>query len=397
MLAASESASDATEVAIGAAIEGRVVAIGRTSAFIAIGAKGEAEIDLSEFRDPATGEVKLSVGDRVAATVVDDGSNSGSIVLKQTLGRGAHLPEELEQALQHGIAVEGIVSGENKGGFEVQIGGVSAFCPGSQIDMRRGERRPAEEYIGQRLRFRVTRIESGGRNIVVSRRQLLEEESEQRAIETWKHLEVGAVVTGAVASIRDFGAFIDLGGVEGLLHVTEMGYARVGHPSDVLSEGQAVEVQVIKIEEATEGGGRRQIGLSLKALAADPWETACDAFAVGATVRGTVRRLENFGAFVEVAPGLDGLVHVSKIVLDRRLSHPRQALNPGDEVDVTILAVDPQARRMSLSMIEKARSVRDAAESRDHADQKALLAEQNAPVSLGSFSDLLAASKKTRD
>ncbi len=396
LLASSESAAGGVRVAVGDLISGRVVAIGQTSAFVTVGAKGEAEIDLVEFRDPTTGELGLKVGDCIEATVIDDGRTSGSIVLKQTLGRGAHLPAELEQALEHGIAVEGVVTGENKGGFDVQIGRVRAFCPGSQIDLRRGERRQAADYVGQRLRFRLTRIEAGGRNVVVSRRQLLEEEADELAAETWKRLEVGAVVSGTVTSVRDFGAFVDLGGVDGLIHITELGYGRIGHPSEALTEGQVVETQVVKIDLPEHAGGRSQVGLSLKALATDPWETVREEFPVGATVKGTVRRLESFGVFVEIAPGLDGLVHVSKMVLDRRISHPRQVVSPGDEVEVTVLASDPKHRRLSLSMIENARDARDAAEARDRADEQAMLAKQNTPRSLGTFADLLGASKNKR-
>jgi small subunit ribosomal protein S1 len=396
LLASSESIAGRATIAVGELISGRVVAIGRTSAFVTVGAKGEAEIDLAEFRDPTTGALTLKVGDRIEGTIIDDGRASGSIVLKQTLGRGAHLPAELEQALVHRIAVEGVVTGENKGGFDVQIGGVHAFCPGSQIDLRGGGRRVAADYVGQRLHFRVTRIDAGGRNVVVSRRELLEEEANERAAETWKRLEVGAVVSGTVTSLRDFGAFVDLGGVEGLIHVTELGYGRVGHPSDVLSEGQVVEAQIIRIDVPEHAGGRGEVGLSLKALAADPWDTVVAKFPAGATVRGVVRRLEAYGAFVEIAPGLDGLVHVSKMVLDRRISHPRQAVSPGDEVEVTVLVVDPQQRRVSLSMIENARVAHDMAEARERADEQALLAKENTSRSLGTLADLLAGSKNKR-
>lgn len=394
MFAASEPAH--VDIQVGDVVAGEVVSIGKSSVFVTVGAKGEAEIDLAEFRDPATGECLLAVGDRVEATVVDDGRVSGSVVLKRSIGRGTHVPAELEQAMAHHLAVEGVVTGENKGGFDVQIGAVRAFCPGSQIDARRGERPPAGEYIGQRLRFHVMRIDAGGRDVVVSRRQLLEQENRQKAEETWKRLEVGAVVSGTVTSLREFGAFVDLGGVEGLIHITEMAYGRIGHPSDVVQVGQPVTAQVIKVEEPGQPGGRRQVGLSLRALAKDPWETAVAKFPVGSTVRGVVRRLENFGAFVELAPGLDGLVHVSKMVLDRRLSHPRQAVNPGDEVEVTVLAVDPAQRRLSLSMVEKARATRDSAEAIDRADEKSRIDEQNTPRSLGTFGDLLAASKDKR-
>jgi small subunit ribosomal protein S1 len=396
LLAASEVAeSRRQKIAVGEVVCGRVIALGQTAAFVAIGGKGEATIDVAEFRDPVSGALTLAVGDQLEATVVDDGRLSGAVVLKRTLGRGGHLPAELEQAMAHRIPVEGLVSGENKGGFDVQIGAVRAFCPGSQIDRRRpGERVPAAQYIGQRFLFRVTKIESGGRNIVVSRRELLEEEAAALAAQTWEKLHVGAVVQGTVTSIRDFGAFVDLGGVEALIHISELAYGRVKHPSEVLQVGQGVEAQVLKIEDAQTG--RRQVALSLKALAADPWTTANERFPVGATVRGIVRRLEAFGAFVELTPGLDGLVHISKLTLDRRLSHARQAVSIGQEVEVTVLAVDPEARRINLSIIEQARDARDAALAAERAEEQAKATEVNQRRTLGTFADLLAESKKNR-
>ena len=394
LFAASEAAeSKRGTIAIGEVVRGRVIAIGQTSAFVGIGAKGEATIDLAEFRNPETGELTLAVGDQVDATVVDDGSGGGSVVLKRTLGRGGHVPAELEQAMAHRIPVEGVVTAENKGGFDVQIGSVHAFCPASQIDRRRGE---AGQYIGQRLRFRVTKIDSGGRNVVVSRRDLLEEEAAALAAETWERLQVGAVVQGTVTSLRDFGAFVDIGGVEGLIHVSELGHGRVGHPSDVVQVGQVVEVQVVKLDPVAADAApaaRRQVGLSLKALAPDPWTTAKERFPIGTTVRGVVRRLEPFGAFVEIAPGIDGLVHVSKLVLDRRISHPRQVLTVGQEVEVSVVGVDTEKRRVSLSMIEQARQARDSARVTERAEEQAAVTQTNQRAALGTFADLLAASK----
>jgi small subunit ribosomal protein S1 len=394
LFAASEKKSVAKErrVRAGDRVRGRVIAVGAETAFVAIGGKSEAIINVAEFRDDTSGEITLAVGDELEATVTDDGSRSGSVVLKRTLGRGGHVPGELEQALAHGIAVEGVVTGQNKGGFDVQVVGQRAFCPASQIDARR--RDPAE-YVGQRFRFRVTKIESGGRNIVVSRRQLLEEEAAVQAEETWQRLQVGATVTGTVSSIRDFGAFVDLGGVEGLIHVSELGYSRAQHPSEVLQVGQTVEAQVVKIEPDPKSGQKR-VGLSLRALAPDPWASAVERFPVGTATRGTVRKVESFGAFVELAPGVDGLVHVSRMVADRRISHPRQAVNVGDEVDVTVVAVEPEKRRIALSMVEAARRERDTAERSERHEQSAALAKANEPRGLGTFGDLLARSLKPK-
>lgn len=396
LFAATEVKTAKTErrVRVGDVVRGRVIAIGGETAFVAIGGKSEAAISLAEFRDPETGEVRLAVGDQLEATVTDDGSRSGSMVLKKTFGRGGHVPGELEQALAHGIAIEGTVTGVNKGGFDVQVAGQRAFCPASQIDLRR--RDPAE-YVGQRLQFRVTKIEGNGRNIVVARRQLLEEESAKLAESTWERLRVGATVQGTVSSIRDFGAFVDLGGVEGLIHVSELGYGRSQHPSQVLEVGQTVEAQVVKIEPDPKTGQKR-VGLSLRALATDPWTTAAETFPVGAALRGKVRKLEAFGAFVELAPGIDGLVHVSRIVADRRISHPKQAIAVGDEVDVTVVSVEPEQHRIGLSMVEGVRREQEAAVHAERQEEAAALAKVNQSArGLGTFGELLKRSFDKKD
>lgn len=395
LFAASEAQSQRQRVAVGDLVVGRVIAIGQSSAFVAIGGKGDATIDLVEFRDPASGEVHLAVGDQIEATVVDDGSRSGAVVLKRMFGRGGHLSAELEQALAHKIPVEGVVTGEVKGGFEVQIGSTRAFCPGSQIDRRRGgERVPGAQYIGQRFPFRIIKIESGGRNVVVSRRDLLEEEAKAEAAKTWEQIQVGAVLSGRVSSVREFGAFVDLGGVEGMIHVSQLGYGRVKHPGDALQVGQQVEVQVIKVEDVADKPGRKQIGLSMKSLAVDPWSQARQNFPVGHTGPGVVRRLEPFGAFVEVAPGLEGLVHISKITLDRRLSHARQELSVGQNVEVTVVGIDEAQRRMALSMVEQAKTQRDNEMAAERREQDALVAKNNQRTSFGSLGDLLSRSQK---
>ena len=389
LLAESEVATTGSErIKPGDLVRGRVVALGTDTAFVAIGGKSEAVINLAEFRDPDTGEIHLAVGDQIEATVTDDGSQSGSIVLKHTLGRGGHVPGELEQALEHGIAVEGLVTGQNKGGFDVQIAGRQAFCPASYIDLHRGE---PEQYVGQRLRFRIRRMDTGGRNIVVSRRDLIEEEVAVRAASTWERLQVGAVMQGTVTALREFGAFVDLGGVEGLIHISELGYGRVDSPSEVLEVGQTVETQVIRVDPETEEGGRARVALSLRALEPDPWTTAGERFPVGTNVRGKVRRLERFGAFVELAPGLDGLVHVSRMALDRHVAHPKQVVAIGDEVEVSVISVEAENHRISLSMVETARHEREAQER-----EAIEIAQSTEQKSFGTLGDLLEKSKKPK-
>jgi small subunit ribosomal protein S1 len=395
LFAESEAAATSQKkVRVGDVVRGRVVAVGHDTAFVAVGAKAEAVIALEEFRDAESGELHLAIGDQLDATVTDDGSRSGSIVLKRTLGRGGRLPGELEQAHAAGLPVEGVVTGQNKGGFDVQIAGQRAFCPSSQMDIRRSE---PTQWVGQRLRFRVTKIEGGGRNIVVSRRDILEEEGAAQAAETWQRLAVGAVVTGTVTSLRDFGAFVDIGGVEGMIHVSELGHGRPGHPSEVLQVGQAVEAQVVKVEPPMEPGGRGRIGLSLRALAPDPWTTAAERFPVGTSVRGTVRRLEAFGAFVQIAPGVDGLVHVSRMALDRRVGHPKQVVQIGDEIDVTIVAVESDKKRIGLSMVETERRTREAGEASERGETAAHVASLSTARGLGTLGELLARSRKKTD
>jgi small subunit ribosomal protein S1 len=391
LLAASEASGKREKrIVAGDLVRGRVIAVGATTAFVAVGGKAEAAIDVGEFRDAATGEIRLAEGDEIEATVVDDGSSSGTITLKRVAGRGGHLPGELEQAFAHGIAVEGLVTGENKGGYDVQLGSIRAFCPGSQIDRRRGD---AAQYVGQRFQFRITKLDGKARNVVVSRRQLLEEDAAAQGAATWAELREGAVVTGTVTSIRDFGAFVDLGGIDGLIHVSELGHARVTTPADVLTVGQRIQAQVVKLEPSAEPGRPGRVGLSLRALAPDPWATVRERFPVGVSVRGVVRRLEAFGAFVELAPGLDGLVHVSRMALDRRVAHPRQVVSSGDEIDVTIVEIDLVKRRIGLSMVEHERQAKDSAEAEERRDTEAHLAKEGADGPMGTLGDLLSKSR----
>jgi small subunit ribosomal protein S1 len=393
LLAASETPGKRRQaIAAGDVVRGRVVGVGGSMAFVDLGEGREGTLDVGEFRDPETGAIALAEGDEVEATVVDDGASSGSIVLKRVGGRGGHLPGEMEQAFAYGIPVEGLVAGENKGGFDVQLGAVRAFCPASQMDRRRGE---PSHYVGQRLQFRITKIEGGGRNVVVSRRQLLDEEAARQGAETWADLREGAVVTGTVTSVRDFGAFVDIGGIDGLIHVSEMSYARVDDPAAVLHVGQQVAAKVVKLEPGTADKPGR-VGLSLRALEADPWSTAGERFPVGTPVTGTVRRVEAFGAFVELEPGLDGLVHVSNMVLEGRVSHPRQVVSAGDTVDVTVVSLDLEKRRIGLSMVERARQVQDADAADARRDTEAHMSRAGEQASLGTLADLLAKGRERR-
>src|SRR5262249_7619966 len=322
---------------VGEHVRGRVVSIGADAVFVDIGAKSEGMIDLAELRD-REGKLHVAVGDTGEATVVDTDGKAGCVVLRVLLGRGPDARAELEQAHAAGIPVEGTVSGVNKGGVDVQIAGVRAFCPVSQLDLHHVDN-PAS-FVGQGLQFRITRMEGSGRhlNLVVSRRALLEEEQRARAAETRARLQVGLVIKGTVTSLKDYGAFVDIGGLEGLLHVSELGFGRVGHPKEVLSIGQTVEVQVLRIE-------KEKLSLSLKSLARDPWLDAAERYRAGQSIRGTVTRTEPFGVFVEIEPGIEGLLHKSQLG-----EAAPKGWKVGLSVDATILAVEADKRRISLSL-----------------------------------------------
>jgi small subunit ribosomal protein S1 len=208
-----------------------------------------------------------------------------------------------------------------------------------------------QSFVGQRLAFRITKLE-GGRppNLVVSRRALLEEEQRARAEETRARLEVGAILNGSVTSLQDYGAFVDLGGVEGMIHISELAFRRVRHPSEILTVGQQVEVAVLRIERTDNRRHPEKIALSLRALARDPWQDAGERFPAGSRVKGTVVRLQPFGAFVELEPGVEGLIHVSELGAGRRVGHPREVLREGLDVTATVLGVDSEKRRIALSL-----------------------------------------------
>lgn len=336
-------------VQVGEKVTGKVVAIGEENAFVDVGTKAEAVLDLAELRAD-DGSLDLEVGQEIEALVASIDRESGAPLLRARPGRGAAMREELRQAHAHGLPVEGMVTGVNKGGVEVEVAGLRAFCPMSQLDLRFVPE-PAV-YVGQRLTFRITRYEEDSRgrgpNVVLSRRALLEEEAKARAEEARKHLEVGKVIEGKVTSITSYGAFVDLGGIEGLLHVSEIRHGRVGDPREVLEEGQNVRVQILRIEEGKDGNDR--ISLSSKALDSDPWLAAVERFSEGRRIHGRVVRLTEFGAFVEVEPGIDGLVHISELGAGRRINHPREVLNVGQEVEARVLGMDGERRRLSLSL-----------------------------------------------
>lgn len=365
-------------------VHGRIVSFGEESAFVDLGGKSEGVIPLAELTD-ADGQRTVNLGDDVEALVVGTGDEGIVLRVRGAGGRGAHgqaAPAELAQAHKYGMPVEGTVTGVVKGGVEVQVAGVRGFCPISQLEDRYVE--DAAEFVGRHLSFRITRMEEGrgrGINLVLSRRSLLEEEKAARAAAARAQLAPGKVVRGTVTSLAAYGAFVDLGGIEGLLHVSQLGHARVAHPQDVLAVGQEVEVQVLDIK--TDAKGEERISLSRRALVRDPWQDEAARLQPGARRSGRVVRLEAFGAFIELAPGVDGLLHVSELGAGKPIRHPREAVKVGQTLDVAVKAIEPERRRISLVLAASA----DEAE----ADASAAPAE---PPGFGAMGDFFSRGKK---
>lgn len=374
------SASTPSRPKVGDQVEGQVVAIQADQIYVDLGGKTEGLMETAGFLDDE-GHPTIAVGDRIQARVAAIDADSGQLRLGVQAGRRFHDVAELEQAYRERRPVEGLVTGLIKGGVEVQMAGVRAFCPASQMDLRFVD--DLSEFVGQHLAFQITQFDGGRRtNLVLSRRALLEEERQQQAAATRAQLEVGAVLEGTVTSIKDFGAFVDLGGIEGMIHISELAFGRVKHPSEVLSVGQPVTVSILRIEPSRSPRQPERVALSLRALAQDPWADAATRFPAGARAAGPVTRVEAFGAFVELEPGVEGLVHISELGAGRRIGHPNEVVKVGDMVTATVLAVDPAKRRIALSLA--------AAEA---PDEPATRPEASEPkTSFGTFGDLLRAS-----
>jgi small subunit ribosomal protein S1 len=326
----------------GQTVEGTIVAIGPKVAFVSIGGKGEAEIDLAELKD-ADGDVEVSVGDRIQAKVV---STSGGIVLSRKGVRNAASQREIEDAYLSGLAVEGRVEKAVKGGYEVRIARERAFCPLSQIDSVRTTDPAVHE--GKVYTFRVIEYKEGGKDIVVSRRKHLEEEQKVTADQVRRTIVPGAVLTGRVASVLDFGAFVDLGGIQGLLHVSEMSWSRVTTAGSVVSQGDEITVKVLRVDEAT-----GKISLGLKQLQGDPWTAVATGYAVGQVRTGRVTRVAEFGAFVELEPGIEGLAHVSTFPPTGRSGGWAKTVPVGTTGAFEILTIDLAQKRIGVAMVEE--------------------------------------------
>lgn len=351
---------------MGALVQGEIIQIGAEYAFLDIGGKAEAMISLDELRGE-DGELAARIGDKIEGHVVSVAGKEGGLVISGRLQRGAGLSDQLRQAHEQGTPVQGLVTGANKGGLDVDLGGVRAFLPSSQIELRYCQ--DPSIYLGRALTLRVTRFQEESRSVVVSRRAVLEVEQRGLYDQNRARLAVGARFSGTVVSTQEPTALVDLGGLDGSLPMHELQTAarNVGRKEDSIKVGQRVEVEVLRLEEVPEGSdhlhhsfqGNLRITLGLKGLLADPLDEALQTLGERQRINGRVVRLEPFGAFVELSPGVEGLVHISAMA-ERHITHPREILSLGQELLVTVVSLDRERRRIGLSLIEEIRAAQAA-------------------------------------
>jgi small subunit ribosomal protein S1 len=326
----------------GTIVEGVVVGMDGEVAIVDAGLKSEGVIPLEQFRDE-NGELTIKVGDtvQVALEAVEDGF--GETKLSRERAKRLESWIDLEKAFEKGESVQGIITGKVKGGFTVDIQGIRAFLPGSLVDVR--PVRDTTYLEGKELEFKVIKLDQKRNNVVVSRRAVIEEETAADREAFLETLEEGQVVKGIVKNLTDYGAFVDLGGVDGLLHITDMAWKRVKHPSEVVQVGDEIEVRVLKFDRE-----RNRVSLGLKQLGEDPWVDIESRYPEGSRLKGRVTNITDYGCFVEIEEGVEGLVHVSEIDWTNKNIHPSKVVNVGDEVEVMVLDIDGERRRVSLGI-----------------------------------------------
>ncbi|HZV81372.1 MAG TPA: 30S ribosomal protein S1 [Geobacteraceae bacterium] len=376
LFAASQSKSGRLQP--GAQIQAKVLHVSGDWVFLDIGQKGEGVLDRREVTD-ADGNLVVTSGDSITAWFT--GSSKGELRFTTKIGgTGAADRSMLEEAWKAGIPVEGAVEKEVKGGFEVRIGSSRAFAPYSQMSLRRVADSAA--FVGQKLKFMIIEYAEGGRNLIVSHRAILEEEAAREMEQLRETLTVGMTVPATVTSLQKFGAFVRAGAIEGLLPISEIGWTKVRDVADVLSVGQEITVTIKSLDWE-----QKKFSFSLKDTLADPWESAVEKFTVGSCHTGTVSRLAQFGAFVTIGEGVDGLLHISKIGKGKRINHPKDVLREGETVEVLVEGIDRDSKRISLSLADVVR-----AEAEAEADMASFRQQASqAPATMGTLGDLLKA------
>ncbi|WBU54550.1 30S ribosomal protein S1 [Paracoccus sp. SCSIO 75233] len=332
----------------GSVVKGKVIAIEAGQAIIDVGYKMEGRVELKEFSNPGE-DANLSVGDEVEVYLDRVENARGEASISREKARREEAWDRLEKAYAAEERVDGAIFGRVKGGFTVDLGGAVAFLPGSQVDVR--PVRDAGPLMGLKQPFQILKMDRRRGNIVVSRRAILEESRAEQRAEVISNLTEGQTVDGVVKNITEYGAFVDLGGVDGLLHVTDMAWRRVNHPSEILSIGETVKVQVIKINRDS-----HRISLGMKQLQADPWDSVGEKFPIGSVHQGRVTNITDYGAFVELEAGIEGLVHVSEMSWTKKNVHPGKIVSTSQEVDVMVLEIDEAKRRVSLGLKQTMRN-----------------------------------------
>jgi small subunit ribosomal protein S1 len=334
--------ADFGELDEGSIVRGEVVKIGKEHVLVDVNFKSEGQIPIAEFQD-VEGNLTVKVGDAVDVFVVNKNENEGTIVLSRERAKRMKLFDRLEETQEGDKTITGRIVRRVKGGYTVDLGGVEAFLPGSHVDLRPVP--DMDALVGQEFDFRVLKINRRRSNVIVSRRVLLEEQRSEMRKHLLEDLAEGQIITGKVKNITEYGVFVDLGGLDGLLHITDMSWKRIKHPREMVQLGDELELKVLSFDR-----DNQKVSLGLKQLVPDPWENIAGKFPVGQKFTGKVTNLVDYGAFVELEAGVEGLVHISEMSWTRKLRHPSQMVSAGEEVEVIILGVDPDKKRISLGM-----------------------------------------------
>ncbi len=322
-------------------LQGVVLSVTGKDVIVDFGYKSEGIVPIEQFQTP-TGEISVHPGDTVDVMIEHGEHTEGYVTLSHARAARLRIWDNLEKAYQEQLILSGRVQGRVKGGLAVDVG-IKAFMPGSQADPRPVHN--IDSLIGQDIPVKIIKVNRRRGNVVVSRKMAIEDELNSRKTATLDHLQEGAVVTGVVKNLTDYGAFVDLGGIDGLLHVTDLSYGRIGHPSELLHVGQEIAVRILKFDRAKE-----RVSLGIKQLEPDPWESVSERYAVNSRVIGRVVNVTDYGAFVELEPGVEGLIHISEMTWSRRMKHPSKVVKPGDQVEAVVLEVHPRERRISLGL-----------------------------------------------
>ena len=337
-----EASQKQNPLKVGELAKGKVVKVTKDAVIVDIGFKSEGVIDIEEFRN-LDGEIDVKAGDEVDVVFDAAENEQGQTVLSKEKADALHAWDKLIEVENHDETIDGVIINKIKGGMVVNIGGVRAFLPGSQIDLK--PVKSLDKLIGRKFSFKILKLNKAKGNVVVSRRSILEKERAEQRSALLENLAEGQVVEGIVKNITDYGAFIDLGGVDGLLHITDMTWGRINHPSEVVALGQNIKVVVLKFDQDSQ-----KVSLGLKQLSTDPWETVPSHYPVGHRITGKVVNITDYGAFVELEEGVEGLVHVSEMSWGKKLKHPSKIVNVGDSIEAVVLDFDSNSRRISLGM-----------------------------------------------